>query len=199
MNDATEAPEADLALIDQVAELAARAYRADGRMDVTAFVAARAGSTPPLRMVTTPGLRTDLERRNFADAMRHLSIRTGSPRSAVAYGVWVVGRPGGAERIVEAGSRSKRPARARDAIVVSAESDEGQTEARLAVTRHANGRIDVDMEEAPRHTPRHAMRNRPMDLLRHHHVPTADRINPSVIAWAAGMDRHAERMLDVVE
>lgn len=190
------APAADLEMLERATSLVRSAFQSDGRIEVMGFVATRAGATPAMRMVTTPGLRTVLERRNFADALRHLSIRSASPCSAVAYDARIMEGAASKGRAVGRRGAAGKSAKAGEAVIIAVESDAGRTELRLSVTRQGNGRIDVDADQEPVFTQRCDAGARPDDELRDFHVPTMDRINPSVVAWAAQMDRHADRMLD---
>jgi hypothetical protein len=130
----------------------------------------------------------------FANTLRYLSIRNASPRSALAYEAWIVesGEPSQmlkAQRMIRNGMSISRHPLAREMVFVNVESEAGRTCQRLEIRRGKTITLVATMD--PAFMPRDDPDWMAVGTLADFHVPLSHRIRPSVIRWAAQMDRLA--------
>lgn len=193
--------DADAALLDDVTRFVADAMARDGRIGVLAFVATPEGATPRLRVVLAGDAPRDVDRMRLVASLRHMSIRSSSPRAAVAMPEWIVDSDvpaaiRSARRLLDKGRSIAGHPGARETVSIMIESDAGRTIARLPVVR-TGGAVRVEADDAPIHLPRSVNERHAPGTLTDFHVPTSDRIRPDVIAWARRMDEREDDMVPV--
>lgn len=192
-------PAKDAALLaDAVAFLRGMAARNDV-LEVVAFVATPDGTTPRMRAVMVGEGGRDMDRMRLVASLRHMSIRTSSPRSAVAIPEWIVDSDvpaavRSATRLLDRGKSIAGHPGARETISVILESDAGRTIARLPIVR-SGGEIQMGDDPSPFFSARRPDDRHVPGTITDFHVPTRDRIDPEVMAWARRMDGLAGDMV----
>lgn len=191
-------PEDAALLADAAAFLRDMAVRTR-TLEVVAFVATPAGTTPRMRAVMAGEAGRDMDRMRLVASLRHMSIRTASPRSAVAIPEWIVDSDvpaavRGATRLLDRGKSIAGHRGARETVSIILESDAGRTIARLPVTR-GDGSVHVGDDPEPFFSARRPDDAHVPGTITDFHVPTADRIDPEVVAWARRMDGLAGDMV----
>lgn len=196
-------PADDAAFLDKVTGMIRSSYAMGDPQTMLGAVQGRPGSTPRIRYITAPDVRTTSDKIGFMNLMRHTSIRTGSQRSAIAFESWTARSTDPVvmervRRLVKAGrSISKDPA-AVEQVMVLVESEAGRTVTSFEIDRRheRKGMITLNQNGDPLFMPREG-EMQGYGILSDFHVSLADRLKPATVAWAAQMDAVAARSVHV--